>query len=78
VEEFKPGGYRFIPADFNFRAASRRCGLRDQALSLSRPDALMKGFARIEAIINRRRPAAHRILRLRAAPPGQFTEQGFP
>jgi hypothetical protein len=78
VEDFGPGGYRFIQGGFQFSsgvaaAASheiRRCRFRA-------PVPLMEGFARIEAAIR----AAGRPLTAFCAcelrSPGQFTEEGF-
>jgi len=78
IEEFRLGGYRFIPGGFQFSggvAASdsyeiKRCRFRA-------PVPLNEGFAQIEVIIR----AAGRPLTAFCAcelrSPGQFTEQGF-
>lgn len=75
---FAAGGYRFIPAGFQFSSGVvaaegyeiRRCRFRA-------PVPLVEGFARIEAVI---RAAARPLTAFCACElrsPGQFTEQGF-
>jgi hypothetical protein len=78
VEEFKAGGYRFLPGGFMFSggvAASAGCEIRRYRFRA--PVPLMDGFARIETIIK----AAGRPLTAFCAcelrSPGQFTEEGF-
>ncbi len=78
VEEFKPGGYRFIPGGFQFSGGvAAAAGFEIRRYRFRAPMPLMKGFARIEAIIT----AAGRPLTAFCAcelrSPGQFTEQGF-
>jgi hypothetical protein len=78
VEEFKPGGYRFIPGGFQFSGGvAAAAGYEIRRCRFRAPVPLMEGFARIEAMIR----AAGRPLTAFCAcelrSPGQFTEQGF-
>jgi hypothetical protein len=78
VEEFKPGGYRFIPGGFQFSGGvAAAAGHEIKRCRFRTPVRLTDGFARIEAIIK----AAGRPLTAFCAcelrSPGQFTEQGF-
>jgi hypothetical protein len=78
VEEFKPGGYRFIPGGFQFSGGvMAAAGYEIKRCRFRTPVRLADGFARIEAIIT----AAGRPLTAFCAcelrSPGQFTEQGF-
>jgi hypothetical protein len=78
VEEFKPGGYRFIPGGFQFSGGvAAAAGFEIKRHRFRAPVPLMEGFARIEAVIK----AAGRPLTAFCAcelrSPGQFTEEGF-
>jgi hypothetical protein len=78
VEEFKAGGYRFIPGGFQFSGGvAAAAGHEIGRYRFRTPVRLMEGFARIEAVIK----AAGRPLTAFCAcelrSPGQFTEQGF-
>lgn len=78
VEEFKPGGYRFIPGGFQFSGGVvAAAGYEIKRCRFRAPVRLADGFARIEAVIK----AAGRPLTAFCAcelrSPGQFTEQGF-
>jgi len=78
VEEFKAGGYRFIPGGFQFSGGvAAATGHEIKRYRFREPVRLMEGFARIEAVIK----AAGRPLTAFCAcelrSPGQFTEQGF-
>src|SRR5260370_32522597 len=78
VEEFKPGGYRFIPGGFQFSGGvAASAGFEIRRYRFRAPVRLMEGFARIEAVIK----AAGRPLTAFCAcelrSPGQFTEEGF-
>jgi hypothetical protein len=78
VEEFKPGGYRFIPGGFQFSGGvAAGGGYEIKRYRFRAPVRLADGFARIEAIIkDAGRPlTAFCACELRS--PGQFTEQGF-
>jgi hypothetical protein len=78
VEEFKPGGYRFIPGGFQFSGGvAAAAGYEIRRCRFRAPVPLTEGFARIEAMIRAAgRPlAAFCACELRS--PGQFTEQGF-
>src|SRR5262249_3811060 len=77
-EEFKPGGYRFIPGGFQFSGGvAAAAGYEIERYRFRTPVRLADGFARIEAVIK----AAGRPLTAFCAcelrSPGQFTEQGF-
>src|SRR5215470_8575756 len=78
VEEFRPGGYRFIPGGFQFSGGvAASAGFEIKRCRFRTPMPLMKGFARIATVIE----AAGRPLTAFCAcelrSPGQFTEQGF-
>jgi hypothetical protein len=78
VEEFKLGGYCFIPGGFQFSGGvAASAGYEIKRCRFRKPVPLMEGFARIEAIIR----AAGRPLTAFCAcelrSPGQFNEQGF-
>jgi hypothetical protein len=78
VEEFKAGGYRFIPGGFQFSGGVvAAAGFEIRRCRFRAPIPLMKGFARIEAIVTAAgRPlTAFCACELRSG--GQFTEQGF-
>jgi hypothetical protein len=78
VEEFKAGGYRFIPGGFQFSGGvAASAGFEIRRYRFRTPVPLMEGFTRIEATIK----AAGRPLTAFCAcelrSPGQFTEDGF-
>jgi hypothetical protein len=78
VEEFKAGGYRYIPGGFQFSGGvAAAAGYEIRRCRFRAPVPLVEGFARIEAAIQ----AAGRPLTAFCAcelrSPGQFTEQGF-
>jgi hypothetical protein len=78
VEEFKAGGYRYMPGGFQFSGGvAASAGYEIKRCLFRAPVRLTEGFARIEAIIR----AAGRPLTAFCAcelrSPGQFTEQGF-
>src|SRR5215470_13803146 len=76
VEEFKPGGYRFIPGGFQFSggvAASAGCEIK--RYRFRRPVPLMEGFAQIEAIIKASGQPLTAFCACELRSPGQFTEQ---
>ena len=78
VEEFQPGGYRFIPGGFQFSGGvAASAGYEIKRCRFRAPAPLMEGFARIEAVIRAvgRPLTAFCACELRS--PGQFTEQGF-
>src|SRR5262249_23523416 len=78
VEEFRPGGYRFIPGGFQFSGGvAASAGFEIKRCRFRAAVPLMEGFARIEAVIgDAGRPlTAFCACELRS--PGQFTEQGF-
>jgi hypothetical protein len=78
VQEFRPGGYRFIKGVFQYSGGvAAMPGYRIRRIRFSRPLPLAAGFARIEQML----PVAGRPLtafchcELRS--PAQFTEDGF-
>jgi hypothetical protein len=78
VEDFKAGGYRFIPGGFQFSGGvAAAAGFEIRRYRFRTPVPLMDGFARIESTIR----AAGRPLTAFCAcelrSPGQFTEDGF-
>src|ERR1700730_13685656 len=78
VEDFKAGGYRFIPGGFQFSGGvAAAAGFEIRRYRSRTPVPLMDGFARIESPIR----AASRPLTAFCAcelrSPGQFTEDGF-
>jgi hypothetical protein len=78
VEEFKAGGYRFIPGGFQFSGGVAAAAAHEiRRYRFRAPVPLMEGFARIEAVIKAagRQLTAFCACELRS--PGQFTEQGF-
>jgi hypothetical protein len=78
VEEFKAGGYRFLPGGFMFSGGvAAAAGYEILRYRFRAPVPLMDGFARIETIIKAvgRPLTAFCACELRS--PGQFTEDGF-
>jgi hypothetical protein len=78
VEEFKAGGYRYIPGGFQFSGGiAAAAGFEIRRFRFRSVMPLMDGFARIEAVIK----AAGRPLTAFCAcelrSPGQFTQDGF-
>jgi hypothetical protein len=64
AHDFPAGGYRFIPGGFQFSGGvAAATGFEIKRFRFRAPVPLMDGFARIEKTI-RRRPRAHRVLRL--------------
>ena len=65
---FAAGGYRYIPAVFQYSGGvAAEPGFEIVRVRFQRPVPLATGFARIERIDPRGRPAADRVLRLRVA-----------
>src|ERR1700674_743305 len=76
--DFVPGGYRFIPAVFQYSAGvAALAGYEIRRIRFRRPVALSAGFDAIEQIITAagRPPTAFCACELRS--PAPFTEQGF-
>jgi hypothetical protein len=78
VQDFQPGGYRFIKAVFQYSGGVTALpGYRIRRVRFARPVPLKDGFARIEQIL----PAAGRPLtafcQCELRSPGQFSEEGF-
>ncbi len=78
VEEFKPGGYRFIPGGFQFSGGvAAAAGYEIKRYRFRTPVRLADGFARIEAIIKTAGRPLTAFCACELRSPGQFTEQGF-
>ncbi len=78
VQDFRPGGYRFIKGVFQYSGGvAAMPGFRIRRVRFSRPLPLMAGFARIEQML----PAAGRPLtafcQCELRSPAPFTEDGF-
>ena len=68
TQVFAPGGYRFIPGVFQYSGgAAAEPGYRVERVTFANPVPLVRGFERAADIIEGARPAAHGLLRLRAA-----------
>ena len=75
---FAPGGYRFIPAVFQYSGGvAAETGYRIERVTFRKPVPLAQGFERIKRIIeDRGRPlSAFCACELRS--PAPFTEAGF-
>jgi hypothetical protein len=78
VEEFKAGGYRFIPGGFQFSGGvAAAAGHEIKRYRFRAPVRLMEGFARIEAVIKSAGRPLTAFCACELRSPGQFTEQGF-
>jgi hypothetical protein len=78
VEEFKAGGYRFIPGGFQFSGGvAASAGHEIRRYRFRAPVPLMEGFARIEAVIKAAGRPLTSFCACELRSPGQFTEQGF-
>ena len=68
VQSFAPGGYRFITHAFQYSGGvAAEPGFRIERARFANPPPLADGFDAIEAHLNRHRPPADRVLRLRTA-----------
>jgi hypothetical protein len=78
VEEFKPGGYRFIPGGFQFSGGvAADAGYEIKRYRFRTPARLADGFAQIEVIIKGAGRPLTAFCACELRSPGQFTEQGF-
>jgi hypothetical protein len=78
IQTFAPGGYRFIPAVFQYSGGvAAEAGYRIERVTFRKPVPLTQGFERIKRIIeDRGRPlSAFCACELRS--PAPFTEAGF-
>jgi hypothetical protein len=78
VQEFRPGGYRFLRAVFQYSGGvAAMPGYRIRRIRFARPIPLAAGFARIEKILQSagRPPTAFCHCELRS--PAPFTDEGF-
>ena len=78
VTDFAPGGYRYIPAVFQYSGGVRALpGFAIERVRFKNPVPLAKGFAEIERIIAAagRPPTSFCACELRS--PAPFTDQGF-
>lgn len=78
VEEFKAGGYRYIPGGFQFSGGvAASAGFEIRRYRFRAPVKLMDGFARIEAVIEGAGRPLTAFCACELRSPGQFTEEGF-
>jgi hypothetical protein len=78
VQPFSPGGYRFIPGQFQYSGGvAAEPGFRIERARFARLVPLAEGFAAVEAYLAAlgRKPTAFCACELRS--PAQFTEAGF-
>lgn len=78
VEDFEPGGYRYIPGGFQFSGGvAATPGFEIVRRQFRAPVALREGFAQIEAVIKQAGRPLTAFCACELRSPGQFTEQAF-
>jgi hypothetical protein len=78
VEEFKAGGYRYIPGGFQFSGGvAASAGFEIRRYRFRAPVKLMEGFARVEAVIKGAGRPLTAFCACELRSPRQFTEEGF-
>jgi hypothetical protein len=78
VQEFQPGGYRFIKAVFQYSGGVAALpGFRIRRIRLARPVPLAKGFARIEQVLRAAGRPLTSFCQCELRSPAPFTEEGF-
>ena len=78
TEVFAPGGYRFIPAVFQYSAGvAAEPGFRIERVSFRQPIPLARGFARVAEIISARGRPLHAFCACELRSPAPFTDDGF-
>jgi hypothetical protein len=76
--DFAAGGYRFIPAVFQYSGgAAALPGFAIERVRFRAPVKLAEGFARIERFITEAKRPLTAFCACELRSPGQFTEQGF-
>ncbi|HEY5609443.1 MAG TPA: hypothetical protein VIM38_14010 [Alphaproteobacteria bacterium] len=78
AQNFAPGGYRFIPAVFQYSGgAAALPGFAVRRVRFQKPAPLAEGFARIERIIQRAGRPLTAFCACELRSPAPFTEAGF-
>jgi hypothetical protein len=78
TEVFAPGGYRFIPAVFQYSGGvAAEAGFRIERVSFRNPLPLARGFARAAAIISARGRPLTAFCACELRSPAPFTDAGF-
>ena len=78
VQEFQPGGYRFIKAVFQYSGGVAALpGFRIRRVRFARPVALAEGFQRIEKILQAAGRPLAAFCQCELRSPAPFTEDGF-
>ena len=78
VLEFRPGGYRFIKAVFQYSGGvAAMPGYRIRRVRFVRPLPLASGFARVEKILQTARRPLTAFCQCELRSPAPFTEQSF-
>jgi hypothetical protein len=78
VQSFNPGGYRFIPAVFQYSGGvAADPGFRIERVVFREPVPLTKGFERAKAILSHRGRPLTAFCACELRSPQQFTDQGF-
>ena len=78
VLEFRPGGYRFIKAVFQYSGGvAAMPGYRIRRVRFARPLPLASGFARIEQILQTAGRPLTAFCQCELRSPAPFTEQSF-
>ena len=78
TQAFAPGGYRFIPAVFQYSGgAAAEPGFRIERVAFRNPVPLVRGFERAAAIIEARGRPLTAFCACELRSPAQFTDAGF-
>src|SRR5580658_5723444 len=78
VQEFRPGGYRFIKAVFQYSGGvAAMPGYRIRRIRFAWPLPLASGFAQIEQILQTASRPLTAFCQCELRSPAPFTEQGF-
>jgi len=78
VQEFEPGGYRFIKAVFQYSGGvAAMPGFRIRRVRFARPVPLAAGFQRIETILQAAGRPLTAFCQCELRSPAPFTEEGF-
>jgi hypothetical protein len=78
VQSFAPGGYRFIPAVFQYSGGvAADAGFRIERVVFREPVPLAKGFERAKAILTARERPLTAFCACELRSPKPFTDQGF-
>ncbi len=78
TKSFAPGGYRYIPAVFQYSAGvAAEPGFAIERVRFDTPVPLAAGFARVEAILRERSRPLESFCACELRSPAPFTEDGF-